>query len=99
MAAVASGPPHPTVVSRLCRPAKQGQQPKEQLKPAQDTDNCHIFVDRDGEMIRVMCCDYGFRTGSGRLYQDMYGEVPDNVFAMVSGQVKPSGRQAGMQSG
>jgi len=35
-------------------------------------------------MIRVMCCDYGFRTGSGRLYQDMYGEVPDNVFAIVS---------------
>lgn len=99
MAAVASGPPQPAVVSRLCRPAKQGQQPKEQLKPAQDTENCHIFVDRDGEMIRVMCCDYGFRTGSGRLYQDMYGEVPDNVFAMVSGQVKPSGRQAGMQSG
>lgn len=32
----------------------------------------------------AQCCDYGFRTGSGRLYQDMYGEVPDNVFAMVS---------------
>lgn len=32
----------------------------------------------------AQCCDYGFRTGSGRLYQEMYGEVPDNVFAMVS---------------
>lgn len=22
-------------------------------------DSCRVFVDRDGEMIRVMCCDYG----------------------------------------
>lgn len=31
-----------------------------------------------------MCCDYGFRAGSGRLYQEKYGEVPGNVFEMVS---------------
>lgn len=74
------------------RSPKDGQQDKQQLQKQQqqataadllDADNCRVFVDRDGDMIRVMCCDYGFRTGSGRLYQDAYGEVPDNVFAMV----------------
>lgn len=29
-----------------------------------------------------MCWDYGFRSGSGRLYQERYGEVPGNVFQM-----------------
>jgi len=32
-----------------------------------------------------MCCDYGFRAGAGRLYQEDYGEVPDNVLVLVSG--------------
>lgn len=32
-----------------------------------------------------MCCDYGFRAGAGRLYQEKYGEVPGNVVEMVSG--------------
>jgi hypothetical protein len=27
------------------------------------TDNCRFFVDRDGEMIRIMCCDYGESPG------------------------------------
>jgi hypothetical protein len=48
-----------------------------------DDDGCRIFIDREGKMIRVMCCDYGFRAGAGRLYQDNYGEVPQNVFRMV----------------
>jgi hypothetical protein len=68
------------LVKRLTRP----KQLKEQLQQQPDTDNCRVFVDRDGDMIRVMCCDYGFRTGSGRLYQDAYGEVPADVFTMVS---------------
>eukprot|EP00775_Hariotina_reticulata_P004226 gene4226-4475_t len=48
------------------------------------SDDCRVFIDRDGEMIRVMCCDYGFRTGAGRLYQEKYGEVPSNVFVMAA---------------
>lgn len=39
-----------------------------------------------------MCCDYGFRSGSGRLYEDHYGEVPNNVFKIVS----VTGRTAAM---
>eukprot|EP00879_Flechtneria_rotunda_P021135 GHRR01022266.1.p1 GENE.GHRR01022266.1~~GHRR01022266.1.p1 ORF type:complete len:381 (+),score=127.88 GHRR01022266.1:464-1606(+) len=35
-------------------------------------------------MLRVMCCDYGFRAGTGRLYQEKYGEVPTNVFVMAA---------------
>lgn len=30
-----------------------------------------------------MCCDYGFRSGVGRLYQGRTGEVPKNFFALV----------------
>lgn len=67
------------------RPKQQQKKPaREQIQLAdKDKDNCRVFVDRDGDMIRVMCCDYGFRTGSGRLYQEAYGEVPANVFVMV----------------
>lgn len=50
-----------------------------------DDGTCGVFMDRDGEAIRVMCCDYGFRAGAGRLYQENYGEVPGNVFEMVGG--------------
>jgi hypothetical protein len=32
----------------------------------------------------------GFRAGAGRLYQEKYGEVPDNVFVMVSSNSKSS---------
>ena len=31
-----------------------------------------------------MCCDYGFRSGFGRLYQGGDGEIPKNLFALVS---------------
>lgn len=42
-----------------------------------------IFVDESsGERIPVMPADYGFRSGSGRLYQDDYGSVPRNAFAL-----------------
>lgn len=33
---------------------------------------------------QVMCCDYGFRSGNMRLYQDNYGSVPRSVFVLVS---------------
>ena len=31
-----------------------------------------------------MCCDYGFRSGFGRLYQGEDGEIPKNIFQLVS---------------
>jgi hypothetical protein len=33
---------------------------------------------------QVMCCDYGFRSGNMRLYQESYGSVPRGVFFLVS---------------
>lgn len=33
--------------------------------------------------MQAMCCDYGFRSGVGRLYQGSTGEVPKNFFALV----------------
>lgn len=41
-----------------------------------DTETCETFYDRDGNIIPVMCCDYGFRSGSGRMYQEDYGRIP-----------------------
>ena len=35
---------------------------------------------------QVMCCDYGFRSGNMRLYQESYGSVPRGVFFLVSAQ-------------
>lgn len=31
-----------------------------------------------------MCCDYGFRSNSGRMYQEGYGQIPDSAFKLVS---------------
>lgn len=44
---------------------------------------CPIYKDRNGKMIPAMCADYGFRSGSGRLYQEFYGEVPKDVWQLV----------------
>lgn len=44
-----------------------------------------IFVDDGtGERIDVMPADYGFRTGTGRLYQDGYGQVPSSAFDLAA---------------
>ncbi|PSC72507.1 plastid terminal oxidase isoform B [Micractinium conductrix] len=37
------------------------------------------FLDEDGQVIKPMPADYGFRSGSGRLYQADYGTIPKNV--------------------
>lgn len=36
--------------------------------------SCPVFEDRDGNFVETMCCDYGFRSGSERMYE---------VFAVV----------------
>lgn len=49
-----------------------------------DGDGARLFITNSGEKIKVLGCDYGFRTGSGRLYQEQYGEVPKNIFEMAA---------------
>lgn len=34
--------------------------------------------------LQTMCCDYGFRSNSGRMYQEGYGQIPDSAFKLVS---------------
>ena len=46
-------------------------------------EDCSVFVAPDGTVQEVMCCDYGFRSGFGRLYQGGDGEIPKNAFALV----------------
>mmetsp|Transcript_11681 Transcript_11681/g.25046 ORF Transcript_11681/g.25046 Transcript_11681/m.25046 type:complete len:421 (+) Transcript_11681:151-1413(+) len=48
-----------------------------------DDDGCKVFYDKDGSIIRAMCADYGFRSGSGRLYEEKYGETPTNVWELA----------------
>ncbi|KAF6256800.1 plastid terminal oxidase [Scenedesmus sp. NREL 46B-D3] len=72
-----------SVVQCVATPVSQPARQELATASQEPTDTCRFFVDRDGQMIRVMCCDYGFRAGAGRLYQDKYGEVPDNVFVMA----------------
>lgn len=36
--------------------------------------------------LQVMCCDYGFRSNSGRLYQEGYGQIPRSAWNLVSSQ-------------
>jgi len=48
-----------------------------------DTGTCDVFVGPDGGVMEVMCCDYGFRSGFGRLYQGEDGEIPLNIFQLA----------------
>ncbi|CAD7699613.1 unnamed protein product [Ostreobium quekettii] len=37
---------------------------------------CDTVYDRNGDIVEVMCCDYGFRSGTRRMYQEGFGEIP-----------------------
>lgn len=43
---------------------------------------CQPAYDREGNIVEVMCCDYGFRSGTGRMYQDRFGEIPMNAWEL-----------------
>eukprot|EP00879_Flechtneria_rotunda_P018613 GHRR01019531.1.p1 GENE.GHRR01019531.1~~GHRR01019531.1.p1 ORF type:complete len:370 (+),score=88.15 GHRR01019531.1:229-1338(+) len=46
-------------------------------------ENCPVYMDRDGNFVEVMCCDYGFRSNSGRLYQEGYGQIPLSAWELA----------------
>ncbi len=48
-----------------------------------DDNGCQLFYDRDGRVTPAMCADYGFRAGSGRLYEEHYGAAPKGVWELV----------------
>eukprot|EP01025_Chloroclados_australasicus_P057175 TRINITY_DN7117_c0_g1_i13.p2 TRINITY_DN7117_c0_g1~~TRINITY_DN7117_c0_g1_i13.p2 ORF type:complete len:450 (+),score=69.27 TRINITY_DN7117_c0_g1_i13:187-1536(+) len=47
-----------------------------------DEGPCDSFIDNEGNFIPVMCCDYGFRTGTMRVYSEKRGTIPKNLFAI-----------------
>ena len=49
---------------------------------------------RTPQTIECLACDYGFRAGAGRLYQDHYGEVPGSILEMVR-RLASGGRRMG----
>ena len=61
-------------IACVCRP---------QVLTSADSEDCTVFVAPDGNIQEVMCCDYGFRSGFGRLYQGGDGEIPKSAFALV----------------
>lgn len=80
--ALRAAPRVPTRSSVRCR-VSQVKRPKSPLSPgdsvdslASTEDDCPVFIDRDGNMIEVMCCDYGFRTGAQRVYSDVGPRIP-----------------------
>ncbi|GMH39800.1 hypothetical protein BSKO_07698 [Bryopsis sp. KO-2023] len=56
---------------------------EDSINGPESPEQCFPFMDRDGNSVEVMCCDYGFRSGVGRMYQDRYGEIPDNVWGLA----------------
>ena len=52
-------------------------------------EDCAVFVTPDGSIQEVMCADYGFRSGFGRLYQGGDGEIPKNFFQLVGATIPP----------
>lgn len=49
------------------------------------------FVDEDGQLIRPMPADYGFRSGSGRLYQQVGGGGGGGMGVGLCGGVAETG--------
>ena len=41
------------------------------------------FKAPNGTVVHVLEGDYGFRSGSNRMYDERYGEVPGNIFQLV----------------
>ena len=53
----------------------------------------------DKGALQAMCCDYGFRSGFGRLYQGGDGEIPKNLFELVGPYLLPGCQASLLASG
>ncbi|BDA41368.1 probable ubiquinol oxidase 4, chloroplastic/chromoplastic at C-terminar half [Coccomyxa sp. Obi] len=64
--------------------SNQASRERPMVLTSQDNEgeDCKVFIAPDGSVQEVMCCDYGFRSGFGRLYQGGDGEIPKNFFAL-----------------
>lgn len=48
----------------------------------EEPEQCVTFVDRDGELVEAMCCDYGWRSGAMRMYSEEDGRIPANFLEL-----------------
>lgn len=62
----------------------QDADPQEVSLTQQPPGESLVFIDEQGERIKVMPVDYGFRSGAGRLYQDGYGTVPTSALGLAA---------------
>eukprot|EP00873_Tetraselmis_striata_P028119 jgi/Tetstr1/448383/TSEL_035663.t2 len=53
-----------------------------------DEDECRTFTDRDGNFSAVMCGDYGFRSGTGKIYEETDGTIPDSIWTLATENFK-----------
>lgn len=51
-----------------------------------DGDRC--FVTDDGKRVEVMGQDLGYRSGSGRMYQEGYGQIPESGWSLATGNFR-----------
>lgn len=61
---------------------------------SEDDSECKAFVDRTGEFVEVLCCDYGFRGGTARVTSETSGELPYSAWELVR-TTKRGGREGG----
>nr|AAM12876.1 quinol-to-oxygen oxidoreductase [Chlamydomonas reinhardtii] len=84
--AVASPPKMDTEAAALKAKASGVQQPvyfADSVASVSMDEECSAFIDRDGDFMEVMCCDYGFRSGASRMYQqENDGRIPKNAFQL-----------------
>jgi ubiquinol oxidase len=89
--------PQPARAATAARPDSPPAQPQQSPSPTLSSlassaasldgfdadDTCPVFIDRDGEVLEVACCDFGFRSGKGRLYSDDYGTIPKGFIPLA----------------
>ncbi|KAK9801410.1 hypothetical protein WJX73_007777 [Symbiochloris irregularis] len=74
-------------------PHKAHTTERPKIKQTPTHDGCEVYVDADGAVVPVMCVDYGFRSGFGRLNQGIDGEIPKNIVSLGWDNYKMEFRQ------
>ncbi|GBF99932.1 plastid terminal oxidase [Raphidocelis subcapitata] len=65
------------VAARVAQPLERAG------SPPPDEEECPLFIDRDGEFVEVMCCDYGFRTGGQSFSRHSGPTIPPSLIKLA----------------
>jgi len=66
---------------RGLRPAHAIADPKDFR--GNNEEDCRILYDREGNIQQVMCGDYGFRSGTGKIYEETDGSIPKSMWELA----------------